>query len=717
MPAQHPYKAKQIALAIALALGHAEFSNAQPPSLTEAFPTLEAPVLSEPQPDAEPFARLAAFLNADTTFARLIHEPEDSFTGTADNELVGLIEGGSVKGLIDGGGNNLIQLRSPAGGVLGETRNFNGLYVTEGAWTLTGKGDFKEGILVEGGDLTNEGAIEGGAVTTANLLNKGSIKGDVHVTKTGTFAGAGSVGELYVAGRLNVDRLHGAPRIERELILGETAVLAYEVTPDGHGETIKVAGTANLGDSTLKIVAVPGEYSQNRQYTVIQANEIVGRFGTIENSLAFMTPEVKYEKKTVELTYARNDVSIESVALTDNGRELGRSIEEPTDLSTSAPQTADAASTPTTVDPVSAPSTSPATTSRAVPRATVATSAAVVALLDADKKTASSAIEQLAGGSIPNLAKLTLNSDAPVSATMLAAMRQLDGAASFGSRKKAPRLAAGSETGGRVWFQALGHGGKLDRDVDNLKHSTRGLVMGTDWAVDEEWRIGLIGGKSQTRMDSRELDGDLDSWHVGAYALRQSGPMSLRLGATYSNHDGSTKRRVAFKGFSDRLEGQYDSSTQQAFAEVGYNLGRENVSIEPFAGLGYQRYHRDAYTEKGGSAALKVDAQEQNNLNSTFGLRLAKINSLDNGMQLTPRFSASWKHTFGEIATQNRQRLITAGRKFTVSGAPLDRDSLMVEAGLELGLSARHTLGVGVTGEMASDSRNHGATAQWRMTF
>jgi len=50
-------------------------------------------------------------------------------------------------------------------------------------------------------------------------------------------------------------------------------------------------------------------------------------------------------------------------------------------------------------------------------------------------------------------------------------------------------------------------------------------------------------------------------------------------------------------------------------------------------------------------------------------------------------------------------------------GAPLDRDSLLVDAGLDLGLSAKHTLGVGLTGEIGTDSRNHGVTGQWRMSF
>jgi outer membrane autotransporter protein len=348
------------------------------------------------------------------------------------------------------------------------------------------------------------------------------------------------------------------------------------------------------------------------------------------------------------------------------------------------------------------------------------TNAAVTPLLASTTETASPAIDQLNSSQNANLAKATLNSDSPISATMLSAMRQLDNASAYsnpGSRNNAPHLAAGGEDNGRVWLQALGHNGKLDRDVYPLQHTTEGLLLGADWRVDEEWRLGLMGGKSRTRLESSELDGDLDSWHLGVYALRQNGPMSLRLGATYSNHDGNNARRIAFAGFSDRPKGSYDASTQQAFAEVGYNLGRANVSIEPFASLGYQRYQRDSHTEKGGAAALKVHEQAQSNMNSTFGLRLAKINTLDNGMQLTPRFSAGWKHTYGKVYTKTRQRLVNGGSDYTVYGAELDRNSLMLDAGLDLGVSTNHTVGVGLTGEIASDSRSHGVMGQWRMAF
>ena len=41
----------------------------------------------------------------------------------------------------------------------------------------------------------------------------------------------------------------------------------------------------------------------------------------------------------------------------------------------------------------------------------------------------------------------------------------------------------------------------------------------------------------------------------------------------------------------------------------------------------------------------------------------------------------------------------------------------MVDVGLDLKLSERNTLGMGLMGEMGSDSRSHGITGQWRMSF
>lgn len=772
MRVQHQYRLKHLAMAIALALSCSESAFADP--LADTSPTPLA------APD-ELISRLDAFISrADipkttiktaTEWAELKLDERDDLVSVVDKVV-------SRKSADGGGGMNVLQLNAPKGGSLGDTGNFNALDVTKGKWTVSGASDFEGGALVRAkATLINDGNILGAAITRGTLVNHGSIGGHVFVDDKGNFSGKGTVGSLDVHGQLKVNRTAGAPTVNHDMSLSSTAILAYEVHPDSRAETIKVAGTASLGGATLKVVTVPGDYPPSSLYTLIEAKQIEGEFGRILHDLAFMDATAQYNKESVGLIYARNDVPVETLATSDNAMEFVKSITEPqilpraqilsdkdltsatgaelstgsdfspnvleplepADVPAMSPEPVTAAATPATAphpvtaadvpvtaaQPVAASDlpvaalkpTTTESTPDTVQKTTTPTNAAITALLGTNKATAALALEQLAGSSNANLAKATLSSVDPVSGSMLLAMRQLDSAGGANAMRHAPRQAAGSADNGRVWLHALGHGGKLDREIEPLQHSTKGLLMGADWSLDEEWRLGVMGGKSRTRLDSRELEGGLDSWHLGAYALRQSGPMSLRLGATYSNHGGNTARRVVFTGFSDRPEGRYDASTQQAFAEVGYNLGRANTSIEPFASLGIQRYQRDGYTEKGGAASLKVSEQAKTNLNSTLGLRVAKVDTLSNGMRLTPRFSAGWKHTYGDVLTKTSQRLVSGGRDYTVYGVELDRNSLLVDAGLDVGVSNDHSVGVGLTSEIGSDSRNHGVMGQWRMAF
>lgn len=818
MPVQHFYQPKKLALAITLAVSCAQFTQAE-----------EAPA-NVPTPGALT-ALLDTFINDPDTLKTPIDKKGYAEPFSERSDLLIVTGKGSFAGPVDGaGGVNVLQIDA-AKGSLGDTRNFHGLEVKQGVWTRVKNtpSDFTAGVVVRPeATFTNEGAIAGHAVVEGTLINKGGINqgafvsaggnlnnrgiigGAVHVDEKGQFAGGGATGTLNVHGMLKVNQALGAPSVNGDLNLKPSATLAYEVKAKGVSKTIVVAGTADLGNSTLQLTTA-GDYPKSSQHTVLTAGKVVGEFGRIENDLAFMTPTLKYDEKQVGLTFSRNAEKVENAASSGNAGEIGKQIDQMLDASTtpvappevvpvvaettgaqvetpvietaisesSAPAiatvsevvtepadtavsvvsgeaaasigtvvsaeevtsavTADPVDTsPTAETPVAVAVTVPAenaapvlasasTATQAVPAATATTAPtasvvpasvsapiapanqALVALLGSNRNTAALALDQLAAGSNANLAKATLSAVSPVSDSMLSAMRQLDTDA---------RSAKAGDGNGRVWVQALGNGGKIDRDTDStLKHSTQGLVAGADWRLDEQWHVGIIGGNSQTKLDARHADGDLDSWHVGAYAVRQDGPLALRLGATYASHDGSSKRRVAFNGFSDRLKGSYDAATQQAFAELGYDLGQGDFTLEPFANVGYQRYQRDSYSEKGGDAALKVHGQSQKNLSSTFGLRMAKTNNLDNGMQLTPRLSAGWKHTYGELDMHTRQQLLNGGIGFEIAGAQLDRNSLSLDAGLDLALSASHTLGMGITGDIASDSRKTGVMGQWRMAF
>ncbi len=594
------------------------------------------------------------------------------------NDTLTLLSGSHFNGLVDGGtGYDRVIMDDANGGSFGTSQNFEWLQVNQGTWTLTGTGDFSDG-----GEIS----------TGAKLINQGSIAGTLTVDAGGVYAGGGSVGNLLVNGTLLTNTQLGTARVAGNLTLGNGAILAYGVNADGTSAPIQVGGTATLTGATLEVSPSTGDYPWKSHYTVLQASSIDGTFAKVTSDYAFLTPTLSYTATQVGLDYARNDIAFANYATSGNGVSAARSLSGLNQNGT-----------------------------------------LYNALLNTSTRTASGAIEQLAASNNASLAAATLNGTAQVGTTMLAAMRQMGGSAGLLvglDDKDTPVLAANGvpdsarnlndpNAQGRVWLQGLGSYGKLDGNdgASALTQRTQGSVIGADWAASPTWRLGVLGGYSKTDLDATGLDGSVDSWHLGAYALRQDGPLALRLGAAYSHHDGRNRRSVSFDGFTDSPKGDYNADSQQAFAELGYTLGSGRLSAEPFANLGYQRYHRDSYQEKGGAAALDVNAQTQDNFTSTFGVRIAQLSTLANGMSITPRASLGWRHAYGDVDSTTRQAFLSGGNAFSVQGTALDRDSLLAEAGVDMGITARQTLGLGYSGEYGSNSRNHALIGQWQLKF
>lgn len=312
------------------------------------------------------------------------------------------------------------------------------------------------------------------------------------------------------------------------------------------------------------------------------------------------------------------------------------------------------------------------------------------------------ALEQIAGSQNANLADATQNTTQHISNQLLSTLRTL-----------------AVDEDGHFWVQSLGNDGTQSGSA-GLKYGTQGLLLGADWALDHAWRVGVMGAKSTTKLDAQRFAGELDSWHLGGYAVRQDGPLALRLGAIYSNHGGQNKRNVELLNYKEQLKGKYSAQSQTLFSELGYQLGDEALSVEPFASLGYQRYHRDSFKEQGGISALNVGPQTQQNFSSTFGLRLATLYRFDNRMILSPHLSTGWKHLYGGVDSQVRQSYRHAPGlidDFTIDGAALDRNSLSLRAGLDLALSTEHSVGLTYTGESGTSSRSQGLMGEWKMAF
>ncbi len=166
-------------------------------------------------------------------------------------------------------------------------------------------------------------------------------------------------------------------------------------------------------------------------------------------------------------------------------------------------------------------------------------------------------------------------------------LRQATGAAPGGPATAA--LAPGLTP--TLWLQGFGSWGNNSGNLNTASVSSDigGVFAGADVAVSDNWRVGLVGGYSQStfQVDARNSSGSIDNYDLGLYAGGQYGAIGLRGGLTYTWHDGSMSRSVVFPGYVGGNSAGFNAGTTQLFGEVSYDVALSPAVISPYAGLAY----------------------------------------------------------------------------------------------------------------------------------
>ncbi|VVA47892.1 Extracellular serine protease precursor [Serratia ficaria] len=270
-----------------------------------------------------------------------------------------------------------------------------------------------------------------------------------------------------------------------------------------------------------------------------------------------------------------------------------------------------------------------------------------------------------------------------------------------------------------AWGQTFGTWTRTqgDSNIGKLDSDTGGFLVGADREFSDNVRAGAYAGYSRTRfdVDNRASSGHSDNYHLGLYAGGQKDALALRGGLGYTWNRIESTRNVGFSTFSDRLSADYDANALHAFTELGYRLGNETVSAEPFANLSYMRLHTDNVEEQGGAAALRVEDETMNTFYSTLGLRGASELPLG-GVDLTLHGTLGWQHAYGDTDTSARMAFAT-GDAFTTQGAPIDKDVAIVGAGVDVQLTRSTRIGISYQGQYGADLQANSVNAQLQVTF
>ena len=543
----------------------------------------------------------------------------------------------------------------------------NNVLSGSGRVTKTGAG----ALALEGNSAAFAGSTQ---VATGTLAVNGSLGGSLTVGNGATLAGTGSVGNTVVQSGATVapgGNAIGTLNVAGNLTLAQGSTYQLNAAADGRSDQLRVNGVATLQGGGVSVLA-SGNFQPSTSYSILAANGgVSGQFGAATTDMAFLEPFLTYSPQNVTLRLQRNDVRFQDIAQTHNQRAAAGAV------------------------------------------AALGTGPLYTPVVQLSAAAARSAFDSLSGEVHASLKSAAFEDSRFVRD---ASLRRLREAFDTPAATAADGAAA---SGSGVWAQAFGSWGSSDADgnASSVERSTRGIFLGADTRVGDDWRLGALGGYSHSRVtpDDRTSWAKSDTYHVGVYGGKQWGQLGLRAGATYSAGEADTRRDVAFPGFSGQTAAKYDVKTTQAFGELGWKMPTANGSLEPFAGLAHVRLSTDGFTEAGGVAALNGASSSTHITYSTLGLRGSTSAGMP-GNQTRLRGLVGWRHAFGDAAPNST--LALAGQpSFAVAGVPIAKNALVLEGGIDFAVSRNLTLGVSYVGQAASQLSDHGIKASLLWKF
>ncbi|PQP04122.1 autotransporter outer membrane beta-barrel domain-containing protein [Pseudomonas frederiksbergensis] len=528
-----------------------------------------------------------------------------------------------------------------------------------------------EGSLIKSGAgrlmLTGNNTYRGPTTVNGGLLAvNGSLTSAVTVNASGTLGGNGRIAALTAntGGTVAPGNSIGTLQVSGDVTFAPGSTYAVELSP-GSSDQIIAGGTATVSGATvnLSLENSPTLLSTQQvqsllghQYNILQAaGGIQGQFGAVLPNYVFIGGSLDYAATGIQLSVERNATTFASVGQTPNQRAVATAVEG------------------------------------------LGAGNAVYEslLLSPTASSAQQAFRQLSGEIYPALGSVLINDS-----------RYLRDAVG-------ERLNEANGSHGNGWIKALGAWGKTDERHDTAGYTTSigGLLAGVDGAVDEQTRIGLVAGYSDSSVNmgsGTHSSAQVDSYHLGAYAGHEMGAWRLSAGGAYSWHRADVKRDLQYGDVSAKQKAKVDAGTTQVFGEAAYRLNLQPLALEPFANLAYVHLDTEGFTEKGDAAALKSSGDRRDVVLGTLGVRALKTLALSGQQQLDLSGSLGWQHNLSNTDSEEHLAFASGGAPFAVESSPLVRDAALVGAHASLALSRDIRLNLDYTGQLASREKSHG---------
>jgi outer membrane autotransporter protein len=506
-------------------------------------------------------------------------------------------------------------------------------------------------------------------VNDGALLHGNGTIGGLSLASGGTLAPGNSIGTINVAG---------------DASFGPGSIYAVEVDDTGASDLTTATGRIDLTGGTVNVSLLSGStapLAPSTSYTIMTgAGGVFGSFDSVTESFAFLDATLVYQPNAVVLELTRNSANFASQARTANQLAVATSLDGP------------------------------------------ATSATLYgALIGLDAASARAAYDSLSGEIHASLPAMFVSESGRLRDAVTNRIASGFDSLAQNNGEAAPSTAQEPLTNLQIWSQAQGAYAMFNGDGNaaRLSSSTAGGLFGVESSPTRDIRLGLLTGfgRSTASVDNRGSNATAESFTLGAYGAVRTGALRVDAGVSHSWHQVSTSRHVAFGGIDETVTADYGSRTAQAFADLSYRVETPWLGLEPYAGLAVVHHHAGAIKETGSAeVALSGKASGQFFGTTNLGMRLSKTLATRDGMttELTGRLG--WQHAIGSVTAE--RRLAIAGLdSFSVQGAPIDRDSALLQAGVRFNFSDRAKVGLTYQGRFGRNAVEQGANARLEVRF
>ncbi|MCX7313922.1 MAG: autotransporter outer membrane beta-barrel domain-containing protein [Alphaproteobacteria bacterium] len=277
-----------------------------------------------------------------------------------------------------------------------------------------------------------------------------------------------------------------------------------------------------------------------------------------------------------------------------------------------------------------------------------------------------------------------------------------------------------------IWGQAYGGTNKTNGDAvvgsnDTTAHGY-GFATGIDHRVLPDTTVGfaLAGGGTSFGIANGLGSGRSDVFQMGVYGIKQFGASYVSAALSYARHWMATNRTVTVSG-TDQLTASFNANNIGGRIETGHRFKTPVVGITPYAALQVQQFRTPPYAETATSGtnafALSYSSNTATVTRTELGSWFDKTFALNSTSAITLWGRTAWAHDHSSSQSVNVLFQTLPGSNFTVSGAAVAPNSVLLSAGGEIRRSNGMSFGAKLDSEFSGRSQSYAGTGTVRYAW